>query len=58
LLGDDINIFDKLVATHYLSVMEGLGVGINLSKSVVASNDTFEFAKVTGHRGHFVSALS
>jgi hypothetical protein len=37
--------------------MSKLGVAINLSKSVVAANETFEFAKVTGHNGKNVSAL-
>jgi hypothetical protein len=58
LLGDDIVIFDKAVAESYLKVMEGFGLAINLSKSVVASNSTFEFAKVTGHNGNNVSAIS
>jgi len=58
LLGDDIILFDKDVAAQYLIFMEKLGVPINLSKSVVSSNETFEFAKVTGHKGHFVSAIS
>jgi hypothetical protein len=59
LLGDDIVIFDEAVASQYLTIMKDeLGVEINLSKSVVASNATFEFAKVTGHRGQDVSALS
>jgi len=58
LLGDDIILFDKVVADAYLAVMAGLGVGITLSKSVVASNETIEFAKVTGHNGHNVSAIS
>jgi len=38
--------------------MEGLGVGITLSKSVVAKNETIEFAKVTGYYGANVSAIS
>lgn len=58
LLGDDIVIFDELTASSYLSVMERLGVGINLSKSVCSKGETFEFAKVTGHNGLNVSALS
>jgi hypothetical protein len=58
LLGDDINIFDELVATQYLQLMETLGVAINLSKSVVANKPVFEFAKVTGVNGKDVSALS
>lgn len=58
LLGDDIVIFDEAVATEYLKIMEKLGVGINLQKSVIAVNPTFEFAKVTGMNGLDVSALS
>jgi hypothetical protein len=46
-----------LVADAYLDIMSRLGVGINLAKSVIASNPTFEFAKVTGHYGKDVSAL-
>lgn len=38
--------------------MAELGVSINLSKSVIAVNSTFEFAKVTGNNGKDVSALS
>lgn len=58
LLGDDINIFNELVAIQYLSIMEDLGVPINLSKSVVAKTEAFEFAKVTGFKGANVSAIS
>jgi len=46
------------VAASYLSVMERLGVGINLAKSVVSVTDAFEFAKVTGYHGSNVSAIS
>lgn len=58
LLGDDIIIFDEKVAMEYLKIMEKIGVPINLSKSVVAQNKSFEFAKVTGHNGKDVSSLS
>jgi hypothetical protein len=58
LLGDDIVIFDPLVAHQYLLIMEGIGVPINVSKSVVAANSTIEFAKVTYHRAQNVSAIS
>jgi len=57
LLGDDIVIFDKVVANRYLQIMGMLGVSINLSKSVIANKPVFEFAKVTGHYGKDVSAL-
>jgi hypothetical protein len=57
-LGDDIVFFEEDVALQYLSIMEGIGVPINLSKSVIGKNLTFEFAKVTGHYGQNVSAVS
>jgi len=47
LLGDDIVLFEKDIAEEYLSLMRGYGVGINLSKSVVSHNKSFEFAKVS-----------
>jgi hypothetical protein len=57
-LGDDIVFFHEQVADEYLKLMETLGVPINLGKSVVAKNATFEFAKVTGHNGNHVAAIS
>jgi len=57
-LGDDIVFFEKDTAAEYLVIMDQLGVPINLSKSVVATNATFEFAKVTGHKGRNVAAVS
>jgi len=58
LLGDDIVIFDKDVALVYLELMKFFGVGINLKKSVVATNSSFEFAKVSYSKGSFVSPVS
>lgn len=58
LLGDDIIIFDKLVAERYLRFMEEVGVPINLSKSVISNNGCIDFAKVTGYKGVDVSAIS
>lgn len=54
LLGDDIVIFDPQVAEQYLLLMSSLGVGINLSKSVVSTPPAgrpvvVEFAKRTGY---------
>lgn len=51
-------IFDTLVSDRYLAFMAGIGMEVNVKKSVVARNETFEFAKVTGHKGHNVSAVS
>lgn len=44
-LGDDIVIYNDAVAEQYLSLMNNLGVSINLGKSVI-SKDFAEFAKV------------
>ena len=38
--------------------MKKFGVGINLKKSIVSNNPTFEFAKVTYSLGNIVSAIS
>jgi hypothetical protein len=57
-LGDDIVFFEEDVAQEYLLLMDRLGVPINLSKSVIGKNPTFEFAKVTGHKGNHVAAVS
>jgi len=57
-LGDDIVIFDSDIAAAYLTLMEEFGVGINLKKSVIANNNSFEFAKVSYSRGQFVSPVS
>jgi len=44
-LGDDIVIGDGAVAKEYLKVMETIGVGISLAKSLVSDSKTVEFAK-------------
>jgi len=57
-LGDDLALFDKEIADRYLSLCKQLGVGINLSKSIVAENrPVLEFAKRTSINGVDVSAL-
>ena len=43
-LGDDVVIQDDDVAAEYLNIMKTLGVGINMSKTVV-STELLEFAK-------------
>lgn len=58
-LGDDIVIFDQQIADLYLTLCKGLGVEINLSKSVLSPNKpVFEFAKRTIYFGKDVSAIS
>jgi hypothetical protein len=57
-LGDDIVIADEAVALSYLQIMEELGCPINLSKSLVSRNGSFEFAKRFVHKGVDVSPVS
>jgi len=58
-LGDDIVIFDHLLATKYLQVMNDLGVDINMSKSISSpTKQVFEFAKRTIVTGINVSSIS
>lgn len=45
ILGDDLLILDSGVAKCYLQVMSILGVGVNLSKSLVSNKGYGEFAK-------------
>lgn len=45
ILGDDIVIADKAVADVYLSIMNDLGVDINLFKSLSSHKGVFEYAK-------------
>jgi hypothetical protein len=60
LLGDDIVIADKAVADTYLKLMAGLGVGIQLSKSVhdTSGYGVLEFAKRIFFRGHSVGPVA
>lgn len=57
-LGDDVVIADKAVASEYLKLMALIGVEIGLAKSLVSSQGTFEFAKRTYFKGVDVSMLS
>jgi len=46
ILGDDVVIFDSLIARHYYELMSKLGLQINLTKSVVdPTGSSIEFAK-------------
>jgi len=58
-LGDDLVIFNAEIAEQYLKVCSGLGIGINLSKSLVSVNSpVFEFAKRFGVNSFDASAVS
>jgi hypothetical protein len=59
ILGDDLVMFDDLLAKEYLKIMADLGCEINLSKSIVSPNrPVFEFAKRTCWGPHIVSGIS
>jgi len=58
LLGDDIVIADKAVASKYLVLMDTLGVEVGLSKSLVSANGSLEFAKRTWVKGQPSSPFS
>lgn len=56
--GDDVIIFDSLVAAEYLKLMDAFGVPINTTKSVVAKVPATEYLKVTSLNGVNVGAIS
>jgi len=57
--GDDIVIFDPLLASNYVETMESLGLEINQKKSVVATNKACgEYLKKTWLRNIDVSMIS
>jgi len=59
ILGDDLVLFDKDIASRYQSFCQQIGVGINLSKSIISeTKPVLEFAKRTSLYGEDVSALS
>jgi hypothetical protein len=59
LLGDDLVICDKCVADAYLSLMDKLGVSVNLNKSILSPKGLgLEFAKRTFINGVDVSPIS
>lgn len=51
-------IADQAVATEYLSIMKGLGVGVGLAKSILQARGTCEFAKRFIFQGDNCSPLS
>jgi hypothetical protein len=44
-LGDDVVIWDRRVASEYVRLMDLIGVNISFAKSLVSYNGTWEFAK-------------
>jgi hypothetical protein len=45
ILGDDVVIADSKVAQEYMHLLDRMGVTISLSKSIVSTKGTLEFAK-------------
>lgn len=57
-LGDDIVIWNKTVASHYLSTLKSLGVKVGLAKSIISKDSIgIEFAKRTIIKGIDVSPV-
>jgi len=57
-LGDDIVIANPSIAEHYLIILDQLGAPVNLTKSIVSTNGSFEFAKRFIVAGSDVSPIS
>lgn len=57
-LGDDLVIAHEGVAKHYLKLAKEWEVEINLSKSVLSRNGSFEFAKRFFYKGSDVTGTS
>lgn len=57
-LGDDVVIANSSIAEHYLQILSEIGCPVNLSKSIVSSNGSFEFAKRFIVSGVDVSPIS
>jgi hypothetical protein len=58
ILGDDIVIANGPVAEKYVQLMASIGVGLNLSKSLVSvTGRVVEFAKRTLYKGQNISPL-
>lgn len=58
ILGDDLVIFNRIVALEYIKVIKNIGMEIGLHKSVLSrSSVTLEFAKRIFHKGVDVSAV-
>lgn len=55
-MGDDIVIYDDIVAKRYMKIMDRLGVELSPAKSHV-SKDSYEFAKRWFRRGIEVTGL-
>lgn len=57
-LGDDIVIASGPVAQEYVKLMQEIGVGLNLSKSLISvTGRVVEFAKRTLYKGHNISPV-
>nr|UIW13815.1 MAG: RNA-dependent RNA polymerase [Rhizoctonia solani mitovirus 43] len=58
-LGDDIVIFDELVAQRYQEILSDLGLEININKSIISKDrPVFEFAKRVCWSYAIVSGIS
>lgn len=58
IIGDDVVIMNTKVAEQYLVVLDHLGVGISMYKSLSSTSGVFEFAKQIHYKGINLSAIN
>jgi len=58
IIGDDVVIMNTKVAEQYLVILNHLGVGISMHKSLTSKTGVFEFAKQIHYKGLNLSAIN
>jgi len=58
IIGDDVVIMNTKVAEQYLVILNHLGVGISMHKSLTSTSGVFEFAKQIHYKGINLSAIN
>jgi len=58
IIGDDVVILDTRVAEQYLVILDQLGVGVSMHKSLTSKTGVFEFAKQIHYKGLNLSPLN
>jgi len=58
IIGDDVVIMNTKVAEQYLVILNHLGVGISMHKSLTSTTGVFEFAKQIHYKGTNLSAIN
>jgi hypothetical protein len=58
IIGDDVVIMNTKVAEQYLVILNHLGVGVSMHKSLTSKTGVFEFAKQIHYKGTNLSAIN